>query len=71
MLRYRCFNNLFGYCKDPSRHDPYAGGPACSTKWGIPVLQVPSSTSCTLDPLNCGFFISWREECRDTQPIEE
>jgi hypothetical protein len=60
---YRCLNDQAGHCSDPGRQDPYAGGPACSTIAGVHVLQVPSPTSCTLDPRNCGFFISWHQEC--------
>ncbi len=64
MPDYRCLNDQAGYCKDPSRQDPHAGEPACTTVGGVHVLQTPSPTSCTLDPRNCGFFVSWQEECQ-------
>ncbi len=70
-MGYRCLNDIRGYCTDPGRQDRYAGGPACSSTGGVHVLQVLSPTICILDPLNCGFFISWLEVCRDIQPIEE
>ncbi|MBA7536773.1 hypothetical protein ES705_29037 [subsurface metagenome] len=71
MLGYRCLINHSGYCQDPSRQDPYAGDPACSTTDGLHVLRVPPHTSCTLDPRICGFFITWKEKYCDIQPIEE
>ncbi|MBA7533081.1 hypothetical protein ES705_25316 [subsurface metagenome] len=71
MPGYRCLNNQSGYCHDPGRQDPHAGGPACTTIGGVHVLQVLSPTICILDPLNCRFFTTWKEICRDTQPIKE
>jgi len=70
-MGYRCLNDNRGYCTDPSRQDPHAGGPACSSTGGVHVLSSPLTTSCTHDPLKCGFFRTWKEICRDTQPIEE
>ncbi|GAH65889.1 unnamed protein product, partial [marine sediment metagenome] len=70
-MGYRCLNNQAGYCQDSSRQDPHAGGPACSNVGGVYVLHITPPASCPLDPLNCGFFISWKEICRDIQPIEE
>ncbi len=64
MPGYRCINNLTGYCTDPDRQNPCAREPSCENIRGVYVLQVPSSPSCYLDPRNCGFFISWQEECR-------
>jgi hypothetical protein len=62
MPGYRCLNNQAGYCKDPSR----AGGSTadCSDIGhpGVHVLQVDGLTGCTLNPRNCGFFLSWNEE---------
>ena len=71
MPGYRCLSNQSGYCQDPSRQDQHAGGPAISSVGGVHVLQVPSNTSCSLDPRNCGFFITWEEVCRDILPTEE
>jgi hypothetical protein len=63
MPGYRCLNAQSGYCKDPGRQDPRAGGPACTTIDGVYVLQAISPISCTLNPRNCGFFITWHQEC--------
>ncbi len=58
MPGYRCLNNQSGYCQDPCRQDPHAGGPACSSTGGVYTLIDTTPTSCTLDPQKCGFFVS-------------
>ncbi|GAI51488.1 unnamed protein product [marine sediment metagenome] len=71
MTKYRCLNNLFGYCKDSEHRAPSPENPTFVTAGGVHTLKDTTPTSCTLDPRNCGFFIFWDEACRDIQPIEE
>ncbi|MBA7537617.1 hypothetical protein ES705_29886 [subsurface metagenome] len=71
MPGYRCLNNQSGYCQDPHRQSPYDVADSCSDIGGVFVLQTSSLAGCHLDPQKCGFFVTWKEVCRDIQPIEE
>jgi hypothetical protein len=71
MQGYRCIKDCFGDCRDPSRQGTATADCSDIGHPGVHVLQGTSPCSCTLDPRNCGFFITWKEICRDLQPIEE
>lgn len=61
---FRCLVNISGYCIDSAHRSPGPDNPTYSSPGGVRVLGIPSPTSCSLDPRICGFFITWKEECR-------
>lgn len=63
-MKYRCLIDLSGYCSDIAHRQPTPADPTFTTAGGVKVLDPHHSVRCTLDPRNCGFFISWKEECR-------
>ena len=71
MPGYRCLNDQRGYCKDSEHRTPSPDNPTIVNAGGVHTLKDVTPTSCTLDPQKCGFFASWKEVCRDIQPIEE
>ena len=66
-MPYRCTVNQSGYCQDTDGRRPAPVDPTFTTAGGVKVLDPHHSVRCTLDPQNCGFFISWKEECRRAQ----
>jgi len=64
MPGYRCLNNRMGYCQDPRRRGIATADCSDIGHPGVHVLQPSSPRNCTLDPLNCGFFITWQQECQ-------
>jgi hypothetical protein len=70
MPGYRCINNEMGYCQDPGRRGRATADCSDISHAGVFVLQDLSPTSCTLDPRNCGFFITWHQECQALEAKE-
>ncbi|MBA7532062.1 hypothetical protein ES705_24288 [subsurface metagenome] len=63
-MNYRCFIDKSGYCTDPDRRNPGPAGPVFFKSRDITELAELTPTKCPNHPQNCGFFISWQEECR-------
>ncbi len=68
---YRCINNQSGYCSTTPTGEKVSLGVPTALAIETGYVDHFVTGSCTLDPRNCGFFVSWKEVCCDIQPIEE
>ena len=67
----RCTINKFGYCSKPIPWNIQRSVPTMTIDHGVHILNVPSTPQCHLNPRDCGFFVSWKEECRRLLPVQE
>jgi len=63
-MTWRCSNAPSGYCTATSRLAPVPPNNTFTTSRDGRVLDTLSTQRCILDPQTCGFYISWKEECR-------
>lgn len=71
MPGYRCLNDQAGYCSTKPAGEQVDIGVPTTLAIDSGYIHHFIIGSCKLDPQSCGFFITWQEVCRHTQPIEE
>lgn len=70
MPGYRCINNHSGYCSTTPAGEKVSISDPTDLAIESGYVDYFITGSCTLDPLNCGFFISWQDECQRLKAIK-
>ncbi|MBA7553021.1 hypothetical protein ES705_45603 [subsurface metagenome] len=70
-MSYHCRVIYSGSCSDPAMKPRKSPGAFPKTPRGVFVLTANVAKNCELDPATCGFFTSWKEECRRYQDARQ
>ncbi|MBA7521986.1 hypothetical protein ES705_14107 [subsurface metagenome] len=70
-MTYHCRVIWSGFCSNPAMKTRNSPGAVVKTPRGVMVLSPNQADSCDLVPATCGFFTSWKEECRRYQDTRQ